>query len=257
MNKPLLLFCVATGIFLFALNVKAGTVALIPAILLFSCVYIAKPKFITKSRYWERIFKEKRFFQRFVLSVLFFVFAFYVNHLIGAYVESIDGPALSDIVLNNLKPIDFGMTPIFLQRLAYVVIAICILFIWPTKLPFALKTISFLLIVRSFCLPLTHLGLPAGRISDEIGLSNLEFVNFTKDLFFSGHVAFSFMGFLLFESKKVLKYFFLINSMILSFIVLAMHLHYSIDVVAAYFFAYGTYKLATYFFKKDYELHRY
>ncbi len=257
MNKLFLLFICIMGFIFLVLNLKIGALSTIPVFSLFFLIYFAKPKFIVKSRHWERIFKEKGFLQRVLIAICFFAFALFINHFIGVYVESIDGPALSDLILNNLKPIDFGPTSTYLQRLAMVIVAVCILFIWPTKIPFTLKAIAFLLIVRSFCLPLTHLGLPLGRIPDEIGSSNLDYINFTKDLFFSGHVAYPFFVFLLFERQKIIKYFMLINSMILSFIVLAMHLHYSIDVVAAYFFAYGTYKMATYFFKKDYELHRF
>ena len=101
---------------------------------------------------------------------------------------------------------------------------------------------------------LTHLGLPAGRIPDEIELHHVEFINVTKDLFFSGHVALSFMGYLLLR-ERVVGLMMLLGSLVLSFIVLAMHLHYSIDVLAAFFFTYGVYKITAYLFKKDYELY--
>jgi membrane-associated phospholipid phosphatase len=64
----------------------------------------------------------------------------------------------------------------------------------------------------------------------------------TKDLFFSGHTATLFLLFLLADLKS-LKIFFLISTITLAISVLLQHVHYSIDVLAAPFFAYGSFKL--------------
>jgi hypothetical protein len=63
----------------------------------------------------------------------------------------------------------------------------------------------------------------------------------TKDLFFSGHTATLFFLFLITE-KKILRYIFLCATMAVAILVLAQHVHYTIDVFAAPFFTYGAYK---------------
>lgn len=249
-----MLFIVAV-IVLAILETRIGFVVTAAPILVFSYLYFAKPKFILRSEYWNKILKEERYFQRFIISLIFLAVALYINYLLGTYVESTNGPALPDTILDHLEPVNFGPMPIYLHRAAVTLLLMYMLFARPTKLTFGLKAICLLIIVRSFTMVLTNLGLPAGRIPDEVGLAHVESINFTKDLFFSGHVAFSFLGYLLLRSEGIIKYFMLISSLILSFIVLAMHLHYSIDVVAAFFFTYGVYKITAYLFKKDYELY--
>jgi len=59
----------------------------------------------------------------------------------------------------------------------------------------------------------------------------------TKDLFFSGHTATIFLLYLL-ADKKLLKTFFLVSAIVVGIGVLLQHVHYSIDVFVAPFFAY-------------------
>jgi len=68
------------------------------------------------------------------------------------------------------------------------------------------------------------------------------FLTYANDLFFSGHVGLPFLGFLIFKDKKI-RYFMLSASIILAVTVLLMHVHYSIDVAAAYFITYSIYAL--------------
>ncbi len=74
-------------------------------------------------------------------------------------------------------------------------------------------------------------------------------MDFKNDLFFSGHTAVPFLGFLLFKNRKV-KYTFLGASIIMAITVLLMHVHYSIDVFSAFFITYGTFKIGEWLFKK-------
>ena len=76
-----------------------------------------------------------------------------------------------------------------------------------------------------------------------------DFLIFNNDLFFSGHVAIAFLGFLLFQEKK-LKIFFLIATIVMALTVLFMHVHYSIDVFAALFITYSTHEFGKRLFKK-------
>ncbi len=64
----------------------------------------------------------------------------------------------------------------------------------------------------------------------------------TKDLFFSGHTATMFVLLLTAISKNE-KILFLIGTITVATFVILQHTHYSIDVFAAPFFAYGAYRI--------------
>jgi membrane-associated phospholipid phosphatase len=105
-----------------------------------------------------------------------------------------------------------------------------------------------LVLIRSFFISLTHLGIPADAILPS-GPHLWSMIIFKNDLFFSGHTALPFLGFLIFRKEKI-RAFFLVMTVILAATVLLMHVHYSIDVFAAFFIAYGSYKFGNIIFKK-------
>jgi len=96
---------------------------------------------------------------------------------------------------------------------------------------------------------MTHLGAPAIRLDDFTQIGAIKTLDFTKDLFFSGHIAIPLVGFLLIKNKKV-KIISLIAAIAMSFGVLAMHVHYSIDVFAAPFIVFGIYYLINKYLNK-------
>lgn len=259
LNKNILLplFVIALIILTVFFEMKIGMLVLLLYLLGFICFFYFKPRIISDSKYWKKVFKEKKYVLNSAISFTLVLVAYFINYKIGLYVESTQGPALSDIILNNIPPIDLGFILVYLLRAVINGVPIFITFMRPTKLPFALKTLAFLIAVRSISISLTSLGLPEGRIPDEMMLGNIEVINFTKDLFFSGHVAFSFLGYLLLRKEKIIGHILLASTIFMSFAVLAMHLHYTIDVVAAFFFTYGVYKMTAYFFKKEYKLYNY
>jgi membrane-associated phospholipid phosphatase len=65
----------------------------------------------------------------------------------------------------------------------------------------------------------------------------------TKDLFFSGHTATSFLLFLAMKNKYI-KPIFLAISISMAIFVLMQHVHYTVDVIAAPFFSYGSYMIS-------------
>ena len=95
---------------------------------------------------------------------------------------------------------------------------------------------------------MTHLAAPAGALQFHTP-KILYFLNLGKDLFFSGHTAIPFLGFLLFKGEKI-RYVFLAMSIIMGAAVLLMHVHYTIDVVSAFFITFGTFKIGERIFKK-------
>jgi hypothetical protein len=64
----------------------------------------------------------------------------------------------------------------------------------------------------------------------------------TRDLFFSGHTSTMFLLFLT-ATARPLRLLFIAGTMLVGACVLLQHVHYTIDVFAAPFFAYGSYRI--------------
>jgi membrane-associated phospholipid phosphatase len=64
----------------------------------------------------------------------------------------------------------------------------------------------------------------------------------TRDLFFSGHTSIMFILFLT-AKDKILRMILLIGTISIALLVLVQHVHYTVDVLAALFFAWGAYSI--------------
>ena len=119
----------------------------------------------------------------------------------------------------------------------------------PKKIPFTLKSIALFVVIRSCFVSLTHIGpFP----TQAVVVSNLiDKVNFGGDLFFSGHTGLPFLLSLIFWEEPWLRYFFIVSAILFGVVVLLAHLHYSIDVLSAFFITYTIFHIAEKFFKKD------
>jgi membrane-associated phospholipid phosphatase len=103
---------------------------------------------------------------------------------------------------------------------------------------------------------LTHVGIYPGNIDPGLGFFDglYSYLNFQTGFFFSGHTGLPFFMALIFWDKFSARVVFLILSFVFAVAVLLAHIHYSIDVFAAPFMAYGIFKIACYLFPRDYEL---
>ncbi len=182
------------------------------------------------------------------LSLILLIISTFLDLLSGNYVLEAGVAVSPDIILDHLGPYNFQ----FLFGWMYLLIMVC-LFFFPLffkikELHKVISQFSLLIIMRSFFISLTHLKTPLTAIPAKFPVIFQPFV-FENDLFFSGHTATPFLGFLLFRDSPI-KWFFLIASIIMGATSLLMHRHYSIDVFAAYFIAYGTYKIGNWLFCK-------
>ena len=148
--------------------------------------------------------------------------------------------------------------------IALVIFIAIVCLVQPRKISFTLKTIALFVLVRSIFITLTHIGpFPTEaaitgltlQYAKEIVGKNILAVFFSgNDLLFSGHVGLPFLMSLICWDNKWLRYIFITISLCFAIIVLLGHLHYSIDVLAAFFITASIFNLAKILFRKDYEI---
>ncbi|VVB70535.1 Uncharacterised protein [uncultured archaeon] len=182
-----------------------------------------------------------------LLAIAFLIAAIFVTQLAGIYADGKADVSVHDLILDNVGPYDLSFLFHYGLILVIAVLILYPLIYDPKKIHYAIGIFSLLLLVRAGFTMLTHLNQPFGAIAVSTS-GPFNFLNYSADLFFSGHTAIPFLGFLLYDDKK-LKYFFLFSSIVLGITVLVMHVHYSIDVLSAYFITYGVYKIGSKIFK--------
>lgn len=192
--------------------------------------------------------RDKKFVVAFFISLIMFIIALFVNFYAGIYATSRASNSVTDIILSNIR--NFDVDGLFVYGALVLVALIGMLCLWmPNKIPFILKSISLFVIVRSLFIMLTHIG----PFPTQIPIANdiISKFSFAGDLFFSGHTGLPYLMALIFWDEKYLRYLFLLISISFGIIVLLGHLHYSIDVLGAFFITYTIYHMSELFFKKD------
>lgn len=183
-----------------------------------------------------------------ILSIIFLAVAIFLNYMAGEYLQTKSGVVVSDIILDNIPTINLGLIYIYGLIIILTIAILYPLFFEVRKLHVVISQLSLLIMLRSFFITLTHLGAPTNAIL--VHASGFwRFFDVNNAFFFSGHTAVPFLGFLIFRKSK-LGIFFLIATIIMMITVLLMHVHYSIDVFAALFITYGSFKIGEWLFKK-------
>ena len=123
----------------------------------------------------------------------------------------------------------------------------------PKRLPFTLHTFTLFYFTRAAFISLTHIGLFPVHIANDFGTA-ISTMFFGGGLFFSGHTGAPFLLALLFWKERTLRYIFITWSELMGMSALLGHLHYTIDVVSAFFITYSVFRVSEIVFKKDREL---
>ena len=162
-----------------------------------------------------------------------------------AVIELRHGICLNDVVLNNIPSVDFSI-PIFIIIWSTALLLIDRILKNPDFFLQFLLSFLLLSITRIITISLFSLEPPTGLIAIKDPISSIFYggkeVFIKKDLFYSGHTAAQFLMFLSF-SKKSDKIITGLSSILIAIMVLFQHVHYTIDVIAAFPFAYFVYFL--------------
>lgn len=188
----------------------------------------------SKKSQWKEIFSSNKKIALFVVGIAALLSAFAVNNKVSTYVDHVQGPAVGDLILDNIPIYDLNFI-FFWAVLLFWAGNIIYRLIFPKEFPFILVSMSLFIMVRCFFIALTHLGPPETLL---VVPDELSYYSFNADLFFSAHVGTPFFYALLTSVKRV-KWTAIIYSIIMVVIVLMSHGHYSIDIFAAFFIAHS------------------
>lgn len=198
------------------------------------------PKPVSKMRYYASLLE----------ALLLFIASVYITHYASLYAENMASNHVNDIILSNTRVYNFEFFFVYIAIvLVMFVITLCLRF--RKTAPFLLKTVSLFIIIRSVFVMMTHLGPYPLKLQLESGLLN--FITSGNDLFFSGHTGLPFLIALIFWDHLYIRILFITASVVLGSTALLAHLHYSIDVFAAFFITYSIYHIAMKLFKKDFD----
>jgi len=197
---------------------------------------------------WKEFIAQRKseiIFTVILLTLVLFILPKFLN-----FIELRDGVILPDPILKLYNPVN--LTWLTFSLIYISLISAIIYFSTKPELLFtALQSYAVLIIFRMIVMFVTPFNPPADSI-----ILNDPFVQLfgsgeilTKDLFFSGHTATLFLLYLM-ADKKYLKFTCLIFTITVGLAVLLQHVHYTIDVVAAPFFAYVSFSLVRIFKNK-------
>ncbi len=192
---------------------------------------------------WKIHFRNKQFQLYVIFTILFFAISAIISILIIDFCEDRKGAVLHDVLLRILPPIDVS-NYIFFITYGTIVLTFLSILRYPKLVLKGFQMYALLLLLRALFVWLIPLDPPEQMVMmpDKIGnfLMNKNNAPITKDLFFSGHTSTLFLLFLIAKNRH-LKYSILVLCIVVPILLLLQHIHYSIDIMAAPFFAYATY----------------
>ena len=188
----------------------------------------------TKQSQWKEIFSSNKKIALFVVGLAALLSALAINNKVSTYVDHVHGPAVGDLILDNIPIYDLNFL-FFWVVLIFWVSNIIYRLIFPKEFSFILVSMSLFVIVRCFFIALTHLGPPENLL---VTPDELSYYSFNADMFFSGHVGAPFFYALLTGIKSI-KWIAILYSIAMVVIVLMSHGHYSIDIFASFLIAHS------------------
>lgn len=208
-----------------------------------------------------KYFNYKGFFTRehirslinaFILLALAVIFQYYAS----AYVDRVPSNSVADLFLSILPVVNLNFI-IVEGALCAIALSFLLILAKPHYLLFTLKAVAIFIATRAVFISVTHIGIYPTQIGpDPTGFFDRTYTGLGLEagFFFSGHTGLPFLMGLIFWDEKLWRYIYLVLSIIFGIAVLFAHVHYTIDVLAAPYMAYGIFKMSQYFFAEDYKL---
>jgi len=193
---------------------------------------------------WRAAWRTRSFRMRVVVTLPALAVALFVLSRFLLAVEMRPGAVLSDPVLRLFAPRDMTwLTFGFIY--AGLVGALVLLSRHPERCVLAFQAYVVMVVFRIIAMTLTPLDPPATMVALKDPFVELFGTGstLTKDLFFSGHTSTLFLLFLVMPTKAT-RVVFLLCVLGVAACVVIQHVHYSIDVYVAPFFAYSAYVVA-------------
>jgi hypothetical protein len=194
---------------------------------------------------WTALGKNKLALQQLLLTIFLFALSGKINFHFLPIWEARQGHQINDLILSQLTPRDFS-APIFIVEYGSILIVLISILHLPKRLLYGLQMFAVLFLFRTLTVYLIALEPPAQMIFLKDPMAAFFFHTeegqfVVKDLFFSGHVSAMFMLFLIAAHKQV-KYFLLVGTVAISYMIMTQHVHYSLDVAFAPIAAYMSYR---------------
>ena len=192
---------------------------------------------------WKEFLSDRDRRLELVLSLVLLVLTLTVLTRFLIFVEHRPGVVLDDPLLRRFQPIDLTWLT-FSLIYGSILAGIVTLLPRPARLTFALQLYLMMVLSRMlvmYLLPLeppTHLILLSDPVVEFFGTGQ----TLTRDLFFSGHTSTLFILFLVAEGP-LRRAVFLLLTLVVATTLLLQHAHYTVDVVAAFFFCYANFAL--------------
>lgn len=199
-------------------------------------------------------------------AVAFRYLCWVVMMALALYAEGRPAPHVPDVIIDRLpySPTVDRFNH-YLLLLSYVPVSIALAFVAPARFCRYNVTTGLLSVLRGICIAATGLGPVRGpdvnagmwnghadrywhalwELSTPGGqlLRDAAHIFMTKDLFFSGHTAATFLLLLYVWPHRRLRTVMLVGHVLVVSSVFIAHMHYTIDVLGAYAFAYTLYTL--------------
>lgn len=193
---------------------------------------------------WSAIWEEKSFRNKSIIGFIILIVIFGFFPFFFEIIEKRNGFVLNDPLLALLPAYDLSI-PIFAVIWSMSIFIVIRCFQDPDFFILLMWSFILLCLTRMVSISLVALNAPEGIVILKDPIVSIFYGKryITKDLFFSGHTSTQFLFFLCL-SKRTDKIIALIASIAIGVMVLIQHVHYTIDVVAAPFFAFLVYKLA-------------
>ena len=200
--------------------------------------------FISLRHQWQGAWQAPAFRRRVIAGLIIIVSILSSFPVFFQHIEQRHGILLNDPVLQLLTPHNVSL-PLFIVIWAISGYSIYRAAQTPQMFLNFLWSFILLSLFRCLTISLVPLDPPSGLIPLVDPLSNFFYgKNFvTKDLFFSGHTSTVFLLYLTIPGRSDKKLA-LLASFIVVFLLLVQHVHYSLDILGGFVFAWISYQIA-------------